>query len=293
MDLKEFKATDFASTRKKLISRKGSNEQREFLEAARKKDTFIEWVISNIPFSEVGSKELSVYPEKLTENEFKDTTRYVERTAFNKWKELTPSLACRSSFWGAVTLNHIKCEVIEPPFLAAGNSSGQSGLSRIEQALRSNDSKLTDDVSRTILRRFSGLPEARGGLRSIYVNCTFGRAWWREKIISEVVSLTGGNEDKIAQTLRISQEYWEKLVNLLSTSNSVFGDEKIRTNFIWALSDHINNPDHSKLFRSKGSIDKCMQTLGIYSACQEFGVYENNELKQFMEKEVILPFLEQ
>lgn len=291
MQIKEFEAADFAKIRKTLIQNKGSDIQREFLEAACEKEAFISWISAHIPYSNSGSKELDLYPQKLTENEFKDTTQYVEDLAFETWDSITPSIACRSSFWGAVTLNHLRHDVIESTYLATGNSSGQSGLCRIEQALKDNDSKLTDDVTRTILRRFSGLPEARGGLRSIYVNCAFGRAWWRKKIIREVVELTGGDEEAISQTLRTSQEYWEKLVNLLSSSNSVFGDEKIRTSFIWALSEHVNDPEYSKLFKSKGSIDKCMAVLGIYSACQEFGVFEQQELRAFMQKDVIEPVL--
>ncbi len=291
MQLRELEATDFAAIRKALIQTKGSNIQREFLEITRKKDTFEEWISDNIPYNKSSTKELTLYPEELTENEFKDTTPDVEILAHNTWVNLTPSMACRSSFWGAVSLNHIKHEIIKPSYLAAGSGSSQTGLSRIEEALSGDNKKLKDDVVRTILRRFSGLPEARGGLRSIYVNCSFGRAWWREKIIREAVTLTGGDTDSISQTLRKSQEYWEKLVNILSTSNSVFGDESIRTGFIWALSEHVNDPKYSMLFKSKGPIDKCMGLLGVYSAYQEFGVFEQNELKELMTKEVIEPVL--
>lgn len=291
MELKELKATEFAEIRKLLIKKKGDDLQRDFLEAARGKDTFVSWISERIPYNNTNLNEVDLLPRELSENEFKNTTRDVEKIAFDTWNSITPSMACRSSFWGAVTLNHLRHGLVKPTYLAVENISSQTGLSRIEKALRSNDSKLTDDVTRTILRRFSGLPEARGGLRSIYVNCAFGRAWWREKITREVVDFTGGDEEAISQTLRTSQEYWERLINMLSTSNSVFGDEKIRTSFIWALSDHVDNPKYSKLFKSKGAIDKCMDVLGIYSACQEFGVYEQGELKTFMQKDVIEPVL--
>lgn len=289
MELKELNPEEFGMFRKKLIRKKGDHLQKEFLTIVQNNGDFINYIDKKIKYKNDKVKELSLFPEKLTEAEYKDTPRYVEKLAFSTWNELTPSIACRSSFWGAVTLNHIRNEVIESSYLAVGIGSNQSGLSRINQALKSDEPKSIDDVVRTILRRFSGLPEARGGLRSIYVNCAFGRAWWREKITKEVVEITGGDDESISRTLRKSQEYWEKLVNLLSTSNSVFGDEKIRTGFIWAISDHIDNPKYKKLFTSSGHIDECMDLLGVHSACQEFGVFEPSELKAFMQNEVIEP----
>ena len=290
MSLREFESASFGKIRKSLIPKeKGSDLQRQFLEDARSKDTFNQWVSNCLFFNSDSKEEVSLYPQKITEAEFRDTTRHVENLAFQTWNEITPSVACRSSFWGAVTLNHINNDIIESSYLAVANTSSQSGLSRIETALRDDDPKLIDDAVRTILRRFSGLPEARGGLRSIYVNCTFGRAWWREKITQEVIEATGGDEDAISRTLRKSQEYWEKLVNLLTKQNSVFGDDKIRTSLIWALSDHINDAKYKSFFLSSGAIDRCMGHLSVYSAYQEFGVFEQDELKEFISKEVIEP----
>ena len=291
MQFKEFEPIEFANIRKSLISKKGSDFQREFLEAAKTIETFIDWITTYIPYNDEKVKDIALYPQKLTENEFKETPREVEKLAYKTWDKLTPSIACRSSFWGAVTLNHLKHDIIESTYLAVGPGSSQTGFSRIEEALTTDNAKMMDDVVRTILRRFSGLPEARGGLRSIYVNCSFGRAWWRERVTEEVVKFTKGDENNISLTLRRSQEYWEKLVNILSTSNAVFGDENIRTSFIWALSEHVEDPKYSRLFKSSGDIDRCMTTLGVYSALQEFGVFELSELKKFMQDEVIEPVL--
>ena len=292
MSLKELDSAIFASLRRDLIpENKGSELQQEFINAAKSNGTFINWISKKVPYDKSGNKELELYPNKLTQGEFKDTPKIVENIAYDTWSEITPRIACRSSFWGAVTLNHIKKGVIDASYLAVDNTSSQTGLGRIEAALSKQSNKLIDDVVRTILRRFSGLPEARGGLRSIYVNCTFGRAWWREKITREAIDVTGGDEEAISRTLRTSQEYWEKLVNLLSTRNSVFGDERIRTSLIWALSDYIDDTKSKSLFRSSGTIDSCMGLLSIFSAYQEFGVYEQNELKEFIKSEVIDPCL--
>lgn len=287
MQLKELKADEFAKIRKLLILKKGSDLQIAFIKAARTKETFIAWIEERVSYDNLDVHDVPLYPEKLTENEFKDTTRDVERLAFDTWNSLTPSIACRSSFWGALTLNHIQHDIISPSFLAVTNQSSQSGLSRIEEALLKKKPEAIDKVVRTILRRFSGLPEARGILRTICVNCTFGRAWWRECITNEVIASIGGDGDAISRTLRMSQEYWEQLVTFLSTQNSVFGDEKIRTAFIWALSDYVDNEKYERLFLGKGLVNKCMKTLSVYSACQEFGVFEHIELKTFILEKII------
>ena len=290
MDIQEFDSASFSEMRKKLIpEHKGNDLQKGFLESVQSKNDFVKWIDSSgVAIDKSNTTKLNLYPEPLTESEFKDTTPDVERIAFETWDGITPRVASRPSFWGALTLCHISNGVIEPSYLAAPNNSSQTGLTRIKTALQSDEPKPIDDAVRTILRRFSGLPEARGELRSIYVNCAFGRAWWRERLVREVLSsVVSGDEEAISRTVRTSQEYWEKLVNLLSTRNSVFGDESIRTCLIWALSEHIDDADYSDLFLATGAIDKCIDLLSIYSAYQEFGIFESKELKNFMKTDII------
>ena len=285
--LKEFDSSGYGAIRKSLIREKGSKAQVQFLEAVRSNSKFIRWIRNALDANASGATHLTLYPRKLTEAEFKDTPSKVEKVAFEAWSELTPSIACRSEFWACATLNHIEKGIIDSSFLAAPNNSSGSGLTRIETALAKDDAKAIDDVTRTVLRRFSGLPEARGGLRSIYVNCAFGKAWWRQRIIDQTLEVTNGDRDAVTSTLHQSQEYWEKLVNVLSSRNSVFGDEKVRSTLIWALSTHVDDTRYRNIFLARGAIDRCMDLLGVYSAVQEFGVFEINELREFIEKYII------
>ena len=287
MSYSEFDSGRYAKLRSAVIDKKSSSKRMELLDVARKSYEFQAWIRRELDYTVSKTKELDLYPKKLTENEFKDTPRDVERMAFITWKKLTPRTASRSSFWATVTLNHIANGVIESSYLAAPNVSSSTGLSRIEAALKLDDEKVIDDVARTILRRFSGLPEARGGLRTIAVNCAFGRAWWRENLISEVLELTNGKRDAITNTLRTSQEYWEKLMTLLSTSNAVFGDQDIRSTFIWALSQYVDDKRYKRLFHSRGLIDDCVSLLGVYSAVQELGVFGKDELLDFISTQII------
>ena len=290
--LKEFDSSRYGDIRKSLIKEKGSETQIQFLEATLSNSKFIKWIRDELDANASGAKQLTLFPRKLTESEFKDSPPKVEKKAFEAWSELTPSIACRSEFWACATLNHIEKGIIDSSFLAAPSNSSISGLTRIDTALAmdretAKGKKAIDDVTRTILRRFSGLPEARGGLRSIYVNCSFGKAWWRERIIDQTLEVTKGDRDAVTRTLHQSQEYWEKLVNVLSSRNSVFGDGKVRSTLIWALSTHIDDKKYKNFFLARGAIDRCMDLLGVYSAIQEFGVFEIKELREFIEKYII------
>ena len=293
MDIHELNSTAFTEMRKALIPEsKGNDIQKDFLKSILSKDGLDKWIADfGVTADKSNTTKVDLYPEKLTEAEFKDTPPAVERIAFDTWNELTPRVASRPSFWGALTLSHIFNGVVEASYLAAPNNSTQTGLARIKSALQSGEPKAIDDAVRTILRRFSGLPEARGGLRSIYVNCAFGRAWWRERLVREVLISVSGDAEAVSRTVRTSQEYWEKLVNLLSTRNSVFGDENTRTCLIWALSEHIDDADYSALFLAAGAIDKCIDLLSIFSAYQEFGIFDTNELKNMIKNEIIDPVL--
>ena len=188
-----------------------------------------------------------------------------------------------------MTTNHILNGVIEPSYLAAKPNNRITGLKRIEGAIAGGNEKEIDHVARTILRRFCGLGEARGSLRSIRSNCSFARAWWRERLIKETVHLTRANEEAVACTLHKSQEFWEKVANLLLLRSASFGDEKVRAAFICAFSKYAKSAKHKGLFRSKGSIDRCRKKLRIHSVDQEFGVYEIDDLIEFMTNEIVGP----
>ena len=106
---------------------------------------------------------------------------------YSSWSYVAPALACRSTFWAAVTLNHVRHGLIDSAFLAANGGNLPGGAERIDFALndRSNSGpQRVDNCVRTVLRRLGGLPEVRGN-RSVYVDCPFARAWWRERMIEQ------------------------------------------------------------------------------------------------------------
>ena len=289
----EFEAGKFELLRSSLIEEKGSDAQVALLKACLGRKSFFSWVKLNLNGGEVGQVVPDVFSRKLDEDEFKGMKELVEQEATQLWCDVPLSVACRSSFWGMVTVSHIEKGIIEPSYLASYRKS-ISGVERIELALVSKDNKEIDHVARTILRKLSGLPEARGVPRSVSCDCPFGRAWWRQRILRETLSLTDGNRQEISDTLYKSKSYWEKLfmlpqMEIPKSTPARFGDSKVRTAFIWALSDYITNYDYRKLFASQGLIDDCLHRFARMSLEREFGVFELEELKCIIKEEVIEP----
>ena len=292
--LREFDVGKFKALRTSLIEKEGDEAQVELLQSCVSQELFLSWVEKKLKGGEVGRVEPAVFSRNLTEGEFKGMNELLEREASQLWSEIPLSVACRSSFWGMVTVNHIVKGIIEPSYLASVLGKPIKGVELIESAIVSNDKKKIDEVTRTILRKLSGLPEARGVPRSVSCDCPFARAWWRQRILEETVALTGGDRQAISATLYRSKSYWEKLLMLpqmevTKSSPARFGDNKVRTAFIWALSDYDGNYDYGSLFRSQGLIDNCMHRFAKMSLEREFGAFEVEELKVIIKEEVIEP----
>ena len=278
MAYEEFKDASYTSLRKALIKSKGSKQQREFLSVLRSSSDYAEWMRSRVK-TESG-EELPILEENLTEAEFKEPPKSTERQIFEFWKEIPPASACRVAFWGSMTLRHIEAGRIQSSFLAADNKAASSGLERIERVLKTGSEKEIDDAVRTALRRMGGLPEVRGH-KSVYVNCPFARAWWRRYVANEVRENTSAVLRDVIKVLGSSQQYWENLIILVVSRNSIVGDLKVRTALIWALSEFVNEKEREHLFQAK-RLGTILRLIGIHSARQELGVFPVEELKDLM-----------
>ena len=284
MTYRELSDTDYSDLRKTLTDEKGSGHQIEFLRALRSNAEFIGWFEDKVATEEAGT-DFDLVTGNLSEHEFKEPTQEVEEELFEKWESIiTPAQACRSTFWGYITLRHLKEGNIQSFYLAANGGTLPGGRERIDKALKSGQPNDVDAIVRIALRRFSGLPEARGN-RTVYVDCPFARAWWRFHIARKVSDITKADFDKIVDVLRISQAYWESLVSSIVSRNSVFGDETIRAALIWALSDKKGSKSSSH-FTSKG-LDKIIKRIGVRIAWQELAVFSPEELKRLLEQEFL------
>lgn len=274
--------SDYAQLRKRLLV-KGSAEQREFVGLLRDSRRFCEWFRARV--GSEGDEPVPDFPRRLTESEYKDPPRDTERELHDLWRGLTPAVACRPTFWGEVTLRQIEAGVIESGYLAANEGNVTGGDRRLAQALGNNgDEKALDSCVRAALRRFSGLPEARGN-RSVYVNCPLSRAWWRMRLCESVSEHTPAPGEQVLKVFRISLQYWENLILLMVSRNSVLGDRNARDVLVWSLSERLAEDKGSGLFKA-GSLDRLCRALGVRAAWQEFGALEKAEMKTLIDAEI-------
>lgn len=284
MRYREYDPGHFAAIRKRLIQKKGDDFQRAFLEAVRDRDGFLRWLDKYLPVSDNQGHDLPCHDVKITTEEFRQPTEDLEQALAEIWKELQPREACRSSLWGYATASHIRRGIIEPHDLALNGQPDVPGYRRINDALESGEATSVDGVVRTILRRFSGLPEARGR-RSVFVDCTFARAWWRERILNEVVDEIGSKPKAVSRILRESNTYWECFIDMVISRNSVLGDRMVRAVLIGALADYIDDSRYEPL-RQVNGLKRCVRMIGAQAAWREFGVFGVEEIDGILHEEI-------
>ena len=276
--------TRFTATRGPLLGDKGGELQRDFLTAAKNPDAFVQFMDLHVPA--VGGAHVSSFAEALTEQSFKEMTVDQEEHVYDAWRELTPRVACRVSFWANVTIQHIKGGILEEAYwLAANGRRNESGEERIDRALAKSGekgNKLMDDCARQILLRMSGLPSARGN-RSVFVNPSFARAWWRERLVARI-SAREGVEDRrtLRAIVRSSQQYWENLTTMIVSRGSVFGSVDVQDAFVNGLAKHLKGTPGSPL-KSASSLTTALRRFSNIAASRELGVLEFEEVSAIVD----------
>ena len=232
----------------------------------------------------VGSLEVDLAPYPMTESEFKDPPVDTERELYASWPDLTPSVACRSTLWACLTLEHIRKGHLESVYLAANGGNLPGGAERIDFALNDTTSQRPqriDSCVRAVFRRLGGLPEIRGN-RSVYVDCPFARAWWRERMVDQVAQ---GDEEVAAQVravVRISQTYWEKLVDRIVFRNSTFGSVNIRNAFLRGLGQVLDENPGSGV-KSSTELQRICRRATAYQGSRELSILDDDELDELMQ----------
>lgn len=280
----EAKYTAFTALRGHLLREKGSGFQREFLDAARTSEAFVDFMDEEVP-PEKG-EEVASFNRPLTEQSFKEMTADQEQAAYICWQDVPPRVACRVSFWAEVTIQHLRARVIRDAYwLAANGGRNESGEERIDRALQmegESGERLVDDCVRTILRRMSGLPSARGN-RSVFVNPSFGRAWWRERLVRRIAARRGSEgKTALSNVVRSSQQYWENLVMLIVSRGSVLGAVDVQDAFVNALAKHLSANSDSPLW-SANSLKPVLRRFSNVAASRELGVLEFQEIGRIAE----------
>ena len=276
--------TAFTALRGPLLREKGGSFQHRFLNAAKNVDSFVEFMDDEV--STKAGKQVPILDYPLTEQSFKEMTADQEEAAFSSWCSVPPRVACRVSFWAEVTIRHMRAGVIQEAYwLAANGGRNESGEERIDRALQTEGeagAKLADDCVRTVLRRMSGLPAARGN-RSVFVNPSFGRAWWRERLVQRIAA-RDDSESKwaLSKVVRSSQQYWENLVMMIVSRGSVLGSVDVQDAFVNALAKHLRVRGDSPLW-SASSLKSVLRRFSNIAASRELGVLQFTEIGDITE----------
>ena len=276
----------YSGLQRRLLRDKGGAFQREFLGAVRSGD-FLAFIERNDVKATAGNEVAPFDGVRLTEQSFKELTDDQERAAYERWKDVPPRVACRTSFWAQVTLQHLRSGAINAAYwLAANGGKNESGEERIDRALAEKGdraSKLVDECVRTVLRRMSGLPFARGN-RSVFVNPSFGRAWWRERMIARI-SAREGVECRISllDVVRCNQQYWEDIVTMIVSRGSVFGSENVQDAFVNSMAKHFRAQPSTPL-KHASKLNDARRRFSNIAASRELGVLDFSELGEIADR---------
>lgn len=279
----ELDEPQFLRFQKALLNERGGGIQRDFLATTKDKDEFLTFFRhQGVEF--VGNVEVPAYDVALTERSFCRPTVDQEFRMYELWVDVPPRVACRVSFWAAVTLNHIRRgKIHEASWLAGAERGGsfESGEERVDHALSfaaGGGVSEVDSCVRTVLRTMSGLPTARGN-RSVFVNPTFGRGWWRERIIRRVSEREEVSLDRVAlsEVVRQSSQYWENLVTMIVSRGSVFGATVVQDALISTLAKHLAEYPDSPL-TTANMLTVALRRFSNLAAARELGGLEFSEI---------------
>ena len=278
---RELDADEYVGMQNNLLKDKGGGDQREFLQAVKFTDDFVEVIEAQVKTND--GRTLPVFDDALTESSFKEPTEDQEARMYALWHDTPPRIACRVSFWASVTLEHIRAgKIPEATWLATNGGITETGEERIDRALASaNDeegNKRVDDCVRTVFRRMSGLPAARGN-RSVFVNPTFGRGWWRERIVANILERNEPVEDRAAllQVVRRNQQYWENLVTMIVSRGSVFGSADVQAALVNSLAKRFQQTPDTPL-RTAATLRVALRRFSNVASSVEIGVLDFGEI---------------
>ena len=271
--------------RQKLLKEKGGEFQKEFLNAVKCSEKFLEFMDNETRTTNGDSVEQFVGP--LTEQSFKEPTQDQEQAMYESWSAVSPRTACRVSFWAEVTIQHVRSSAIKEAYWLAGNvGRNETGEERIDRALAlkgDNPNRQIDDCVRTVIRRMSGLPSDRGN-RSVFVNPSFGRAWWRERMVARILSRKDVEDRRaLLNVVRSSQQYWENLVTMIVSRGSVLGSVDVQDAFVNGLAKHLKDMPSSPI-RIANKLTVALRRLSNVAASRELGILEFEELGAIVDK---------
>ena len=238
MDIETIDRSGLEDAQKRLLPKldsglRGGDEQCEFLRlAANAQADFCEMVRS---WGLRGGETPPVTERPLTEKEFVDPPWSTECVVASTWEDLPAALAARPETWARINLEMIERGRMKSSYLAA-DGNGESGRTRIVQALKGRDAQKVDGCVRAVLRRLGGVILDRAN-RTAFIDCPMAKAWWRHRYAQETYRTFGrGSVEKLSEALR-ARFRWEPFVEAMISKLTVVGDMGIRPALVQCLAE--------------------------------------------------------
>ena len=285
-----------------LIADRGGPAQQAFIEAVCDNKSFVGLLMNRAKPAGV-VKLPPLLNNKMTGSEFEHLPVNIIEDMVELWSDIPPAHACRSAFWGLLTIEHIrkgKIDALHLPHKRNGKSARQridSTLAALRQgradevledlqgSKRKSPGKRQgktaaehcDQIVRDTLRHMSGLRLARG-VFSIYEDCVFARGWWRGRVAREALEVDPSATGAVHRTLNRTQALWGAIMGTMVGRNSVLGDVSVRTALILALADFAGAPGKTGDMPAK-AFTIALDNIGIRSATKELSVLGVDELR--------------
>lgn len=216
---------------------RGGEVQREFLRlAANAQGEFCELVRS---WGLRAGAAPPVTERPLTEKELVDPPWETECVIASTWAALPAALAARPETWARINLEMIERDRIKSSHLAA-DGNGESGRTRIVQALKGEDAQRIDGCVRAVLRRLGGVISDRAN-RTVFIDCPMAKAWWRHRYAQETYqAFKRGSPKALSDALR-DRFRWDPFIEAMISKLTVVGDMSIRPALIQSFADGVGS----------------------------------------------------
>ena len=224
-EYKRFDETAWGGVGKALLKDKGSEKQVKFLNACKLgKDSFLEYIKTSLPDSNIIAGRLVNFTYKFTENEFICPPRNTQEEIWNAFRDISDEVAYKCGFWGHIILRMIEDGNIQPDYLASKlNGINDTGSYIIDKALKSDDKREIDDCVRRVLRSMCN-PEPRGK-RIVFNDFYLGKAYWHWYWADKMSKLIDIKRDGILKIL--NEKYYAAFSEKMHSGKSYIGSENI------------------------------------------------------------------
>ncbi len=214
---------------------RGGHKQRHFIRlVAEDQDAFCNLVRS---WGLNSGVQPPVTDIRLSEKEFSDPPWSTECLISSTWAQLPVSLAARPETWARIHVTMIELGRIRSSFLAT-TALGDSGRTRISQALKGTDAQAVDACVRTVLRRLGGVITDRAN-RTVFLDCPLAKTWWRHRFALEAHTTFGRlSVESLSAALRQSYR-WEALIEAMVSKLTVIGDSAIRPALVQCFAEGV------------------------------------------------------